>query len=64
MPKKDIVAAMVGDRVKFVAPGGQVKLGVIERFDENTFPGKVVVRGDDGMLHEIQVLIGWADDAP
>lgn len=58
--KQPIIAVQPGDQVK-ARLHGVVKNVKVMRIDESTFPGRVIVKDDQGKEYEIPIEIGWPD---
>jgi len=57
-----MIVVQPGARVR-VRVASVVKTVTVVKVDESTFPGKVIVKDDDGKEHEIHIEIGWPDCA-
>ena len=55
---KRVLAAAPGDRVIVKTDAGVIEATIV-RIDESVFPGRVIVRGDDGQERVVLVGIGW-----
>jgi hypothetical protein len=58
--KQPMVAAQPGMLVK-ARVDGMVKNVKVVKIDENEFPGKVIVKDEQGKEHAIAIEIGWPD---